>query len=447
MWYYFSWNGPSLSLDDVKVFANASSSLSCSENYFPVLKPFLEDYCHCKAAYKTDGKEGDLLGKHNLKLVQVHMIARHGDRSPASSVRMGKKSVYECGFERSDEKWLGLLDFAINPFPGSRINSRKVQFPGFHRKKCSVGQLTSIGYMQHYFLGSLMRKKYISFVQGLKPTDFFVHSTDYSRTIQSASAFLLGFFNQTAFRKDVSINVSPGSVLSSPPPGTPLRFTACTKSKFKKILLSELNSSGFFPKALQRGYHLIEKLCKMFSLDCNKHNDTFGDLAVSLVDALLCIGCHQLPLPCNSAQQCVSPSFAAELMNFSEWVWSERYPRIASLLAMQPFIYHSVVNQMDRAITFQNSYRFMWSFAHDSVISELLRILGFSLEKLIPYASRLVFELWTDGQNYFVRVLFNGIILNSNNLGLFSDMENSDFIPYSIWKQSLTSENYNLLCP
>lgn len=56
--------------------------------------------------------------------------------------------------------------------------------------------------------------------------------------------------------------------------------------------------------------------------------------------------------------------------------------------------------------------KFMLSFAHDSTIVRVLAALGIVLDEWVPYASRIVFELWRKRDSrqdiYYVRMLFNG---------------------------------------
>ena len=60
----------------------------------------------------------------------------------------------------------------------------------------NYGSLTNIGIKQQFLLGKLNRKHYDNFIsKEYNPIEIKVYSTNYNRTIMSAQAQLLGFYN------------------------------------------------------------------------------------------------------------------------------------------------------------------------------------------------------------------------------------------------------------
>lgn len=59
------------------------------------------------------------------------------------------------------------------------------------------GELTTVGQRQHYYLGLNLRNQYPSFFTGkeFKPNEFWVRSTPYNRTIESAFSHIIGLFD------------------------------------------------------------------------------------------------------------------------------------------------------------------------------------------------------------------------------------------------------------
>ena len=55
---------------------------------------------------------------------------------------------------------------------------------------------------------------------------------------------------------------------------------------------------------------------------------------------------------------------------------------------------------------------------HDKNIEAILNALGFSIFQPIPFASRIVFEIWENDEIHFLKILFNGELLATIRDGL-----------------------------
>lgn len=425
-------------------------------------------YCHPHLQADT-ANEGTLSpsAAERFQLVQVHIIARHGDRTPATSgYKIGTQPVdYECGLVDNDPKWLGLKDFPPRKsLSFTSSNAMLDLFPGTESKRCGVGSLTFEGFKMEYSLGALMQQQYTQFIgERIDVDKVFTHSTDYRRTIQSAGAFLLGFLpDDPLVRQKAVIHTSAFTMLQCPPTGIrPTYWYNC--ERYLSFLHKDRIRSGYFTEEKKRHY-LVEKLCDMFEI--HKRNEP---IITDLFDHFLTRGCHTPVaadgtgfLPCNKQGECVDCTLAVKLFEFADWTWRHKHPLNSSIVAMLPFLKHSVVDIMENAINHQEPIKkFMLSFAHDTTIAQLLVSLGSTLlpNEWMPYASRIVFELWKNNAQsdtqYYVRVLFNGEPIT--NKILFSQPrsvveKDHQLVLFSTWKEHLMTGNfrdinsYNEIC-
>ncbi len=372
----------------------------------------LERYCHYSLLTSSEGDEGNVSGTREtegLELVHLHIVARHGDRTPSSPYKISPPvQSYECGgLVNGDPKWSGLSDFKTVSLRSS-VKHSDIRLLPSSVNRCVYGRLTQTGYKQEYALGTLMRRKYARLAD-VHPGEMYVQSTDYPRTIHSAVAFLLGFLpDDPLIRKSTAVHISPQTLTDVPPVGIERTYKYCAKYR-NTIWNKDLKKTGYFTGAKEKFQALIKRFCHMFNI-----KGANEPIANKLVDHLLVRGCHLPydPLPCNGRGQCVDYSFAKQLTIAADWSWGHKFPRNSSLLAMLPFLKHSIFDVMENVVQGKTpAYKVLLTFTHDDVIIKLRSILGIFTPEWVPYASRLVFELWqTRGSEpvYYIRVLFNG---------------------------------------
>lgn len=423
----------------------------------------LHRYCHASLINAPDqivSNEGKLTNDQDgesYELAHVHIIARHGDRTPVSVLRLGSPVYYECGMVDNSFNWNGLDDFDVHFLAPGREPLIQLN-PGSQNKECGdfmgMGKLTALGFKQHAFLGKLLRKKYSHFVadfidnvQSLK-RNVYVQSTQVLRTIHSLSAFLLGFLSDSMeVRRAVTMHISQGTLLQLPPIGISKFYKQC--HGYVKLWENDRSQTGFIASVKEQR-HLITELCGMFGLASKCET-----LSVPKVFEQLSIrGCHDPsnPLPCLG-ENCVSYSQALELFLYTDWVWANAHPRMSSIIATMPLLNHSVLAPMERIIdsnqegTFlPGSYRLMVSLTHDNTISKMLTNLGVTMQEWMPYATRVVFELWRKKTTnlYEVRILLNGEVISVQCGGWGRGM-NRELIPYADLKEFLLSGKYRNL--
>ena len=428
-----------------------TSLLSNDSNYYCIkYKERLQRYCHQTlleepTVLRERSKEGRLENSDplSLELVYTHVMARHGDRTPANRVlNLDYPNVpYNCGVEKrgdclGDDIWEGLNDFPPLVSLGKIRNAKLNLHPGKIREKCQFGDLTSFGFQQHLNLGSQLGEKYSKLLRNSDiSTEIFVQSTDYRRTIRSAAAFLLGFLpDDRNIRETVAIHVSPGDLNRSPPKGFSEVYRSC--KSLGRLRESERQRSDYYtPDRSFRWIH--KKVSLMFNLQPASWTQIFDHVATR--------GCHSedrsTMLPCTQSE-CVDCALGVEMFQFADWSMSTKYPPNSSHFAMLPFVQHSILGTMDAVITPSSllpRYKILLTFSHDSTMTQLLQVIGFPIREWMPYASRLVFELWKPTSSrsapvFFVRVLFNGQVM-THHLP-FSNREK--LVEFNIFKHALS---------
>ena len=436
----------------------------------PYLKR-LKRYCHTSllaTRWRGTTQEGHFIPAHtdfeSYELVHVHIVIRHGDRTPATELPQISlpEIYYECGLSgevytsvwatQNMFPWDGLNDFSLQATTESVKNGKLKLHPGSEEESCGVGDLTSVGYLQLLNLGTRLQMMYGTLFAEMDVTsDLYVQSTDFRRTIRSAGAFLLGFVpNVKKLREMIKIYVQPGNLNQQPPEEIPLTYGTC--KTILRMREAERVKRGYYTSEKELHW-MYEDVVNLFGLNIPPKTPW-----TELFDRFTTRGCHSLGhtqpiLPCTESNTCINCDLGKKLFDYADWSMSEKYPRNSSLIAVTPFLKHSLLETMQRTISEDpQSYKMMLTFTHDSMLKQLLKALGIPQTEWMPYASRLSFELWNaiylDGRvTYFVRVLFNGEVVT--HLLPFFDSKEEELVDYRTWQSSIepiSVETYNKLC-
>lgn len=419
----------------------------------------LDKYCHRSLLQDQDEMDHHfpvaegIVSVEGLELEHVHIVARHGDRSPITSYVLGSPIFYDCGLveDAHNSTWSRLRDFPpLQALRGAEEASsiNLALYPGCNSRQCGVGKLTAVGFYQHRALGQQMHRKYATVLGNFTgqwiADRIFIQSTDTSRTIQSAAAFMLGFLpDERRLRRKVTIHVSPGTSLKAPPPGIEPVFKPC--KHFLSFLQSEQTKSGYL-KIEKTQYHpLLEKFSRMFRL----HDVQNKPIITQLFDSVATRGCHtrDSPLPCYNTQ-CLDYDFANKLFEFSDWTFSNFCANDGSMVSMLPFLRHSLLGLMEAVVRGEKeSKKFVLSLSHDTFMTCLLFALGVKVDGWIPYASRITFELWrvkssSPPDTFQVRILFNGVPVTPKLAAITGDNQDSELLPYTSWKSFIENGRY-----
>lgn len=345
------------------------------------------------------------------ELVGVIVTTRHGDRGPLFPVR--NLSAINCG-HRS-------LSSAYKQFSSTMQNISKTveygKFAGSFLKypvlpslyRCNVAHLTPQGVVQHLKLGKVLKDVYLNqlklFSYPWEADDIVIHSTKYSRTFQSALAFLHGFLP----RFDLSqLRIIEG------------RGTSFCRDNCRCDRVAVLDEKHEQEKNAMRRSHpgvieLVEKLSALVK-DGPGAPDIVHPLAMR--DALMAYTCHGHKLPCRDGQ-CVQPGDVSSIISYEEWETKQKKSRAkhkASKLKAYGLL-KEMLRSMDTMMR-DGKPKFVLFSGHDKTLELILNSLGVSFYQLPFYASRIIFEVYrnsssqiSSGQyrlSYLFRIIYNG---------------------------------------
>ena len=430
----------------------------------------LDSYCHqdlLNLSWQQQlAHEGRLDSRDiadQFELVHAHVVIRHGDRTPVHPYKIDAPIVYECGLTDTELNWNGLYDFPpiLSLPPSASLQNRFLKLnPGVSSRRCGIGMLTQIGFQQLRSIGTLLQTRYRPFMKNFHSSlysarDVFVHSTDVRRTMQSAAAFLIGFLpNYVSVRRAVRMYVSPGTDNHPPPPGIEKIYSSC--HGYLDILVTELKKTGYYNTEKMVFHPLLERLCQMFHIP-----DPNQPIVSRLFDHFMTRGCHNPsdPLPCHR-DQCIDFPYALKLFDFNDWNWLHKLPTNSSIVRLLPFLRHSVFEPMKKRVSGDTeedlfTFKFMLTLSHDDMLMMLLNVLGYRLDAWIPYASRIVFELWRNYKlEHYVRILYNGEVISHRTLPGKDggSTVNGELIEFEKWRDFITTglfrdvDTYNKVC-
>lgn len=366
-------------------------------------------YCNPPNSIEV-GQEGKVPSNYSLEVVAV--IIRHGDRSPLRPVR--NQSSIDCSADTSVpmlKDYLAVLKSIRRTAKTTKNRNRFSTFTLYPSEKhCSSAQMTVIGAQQHlqlgHSLGSLYNGK-LKLLPGNWSSDHFkVYSTIYSRTFQSAVAFLYGFLPSFNFTKIKFV------------PSADTRF--CMNEHFCKCpLLDHLQKLiDKKVKKLLNSHSAVIRLLEKLNLII-KHHPSHSNITspMSMFDSLMGYVCHGSHLPCiPGTHHCATIDHVGNLIAFLDWegkqfVEDNTYKK-ASWLKMHGFLWN-LLQHVENSLSGKNVYRFFLYSGHDVTLIPLASVLGFYDGITPPYASRIVFEVYSRiiGENkfkYAFKVLYNG---------------------------------------
>ena len=434
-------------------------------------EPYLQ-YCNSPTSLKSlngDSMEGKLPFEQqgNFKLLQVFMLARHGDRMPAYSFpnmfatpRLNCNLPYLWGNRALQ---VNEIEFKVWDLNNHKFASQPLRLK--QDQRCNIGSLTSRGHEQHFILGQHFKQAYKKwFNQPQNPTNWtdflFVHSTNVQRTMFSAASFLHGFLPKGALYRSISpIHISKGVALHGVPPGTNVVYQWCRK-------LSSISAKALSSEEIKAGHLFYSNVLDRVAAVLGVSKDKLPPKVTQLYDQVMVRVCHNLTLPCNP-NRCMDSTLLADLADYADWTNIRTSPAAAKVLMMQPFVYNVLVQQMNSAIEKERQGRsdylkFLFHFCHDTTLIPFLSSMSAQLKKWPPYASRVVLELWkkemlspeTSAEaSYYVRLLYNGRSIMSE-LGFSSANfeQNHELLEFSAWSKYITTgefrakESYDRVC-
>ena len=375
---------------------------------------------YCNAPRQVDGGE-ETEAIDGLRLVQVQLLIRHGDRAPINTKALPNTGPVHlpCRFNHHR------LDFKDKLATYKDMVSKEVfQIIGSEHKKlledrlsCYGGQLTPRGMLQHLFLGTHLKDSYPKFFTQIQNQDIHVLSTDTPRTKQSAAALLTGMLYNSfssvtkgrAQKHKIALNVHADHLkahLVLDKDEKPLSCPPLAK-KFDEVVKGGefvAFNKNIGPMVKSLAYYLSSDVSQLSPFD-------------QIVDTFYTRSCHKLGVP-------VGPKYSvpSSLME-QAFGYANRFSTLkhsGELAEMQTLsLLSHIAKHIVSAVKDEDSHKKLVVYSgHDTMIHPFLRILDDKFDTWPPYASRIVFEVFvengatpTDKNMYaktFFRVLFNG---------------------------------------
>lgn len=275
-----------------------------------------------------------------------------------------------------------------------------------------LGHLSPVGMQQEFQLGEKFRDRYVK-QSHLLPEHYlsetmYVRSSDIDRTLMSAECVLLGLYP-----------TGTGPTVDGKPalPSLYQPIPIHTKPRNEDSLLVMDFNAKLAPTLDQYVHNTAEWKSKTEGLQpkfrrwnelTGEKIDTLRELA-GLGDAVYIYKLHNVPLPKGLTNADVK-----EIEDETEWAFSACFKphQVGDLTS----------HELLKVITdyFQNAteegkskLKFVLFSAHDTTISGLMSILRDPVSARPPYSSDLNFALFKDGNQYKVRLNFNGKPVNA----------------------------------
>ncbi|CAH8500551.1 unnamed protein product [Schistosoma turkestanicum] len=311
----------------------------------------------------------------NDKLKHLHILFRHGDRSP-----------------------IVIIPAILQNIP-----------PAWSQ---GLGMLTDKGVEQHFFLGKWLRSKYDGFVPSkYNGSNYHVRSTDVDRTLMSAMANAAGFYNQSPSPLSAyGINWFPIPVHTKPQvTDALLGISPCPyRDSLQKAQMNSQSSIEF-----EKNHSaLFTKLTSVAGIGpVNRHN------VWSITDLITCMIAHNITLP----DWCTA-DLLTELFEVSRFYWvkqlssSEDIIRLEIGVFLHTFVVHirSIIHgeplNLNSEHTLSTKHIMIYS-AHDTDVTYILAGFGVYDNQLISYASTVILELHgpdksSKESDYLIKLLY-----------------------------------------
>jgi len=286
-------------------------------------------------------------------LRQVHLVFRHGDRTP------------------------------IDPYPTDPYKDPSNWPVGF-------GQLTSRGKMQHFQLGQWIRARYQKFLSpDYSEDEVYVRSTDVDRTLMSASANLAGLFPPRGYQKfNPNLDWQPIPIHTLPQSEDSLLSSHAVCPRFSELLREVANSA--FMKHL---YNDNRDLFKYLSEHTGSNITDISHLDY-IYDTLLIENIYNKTLPEWTKKVFPGGKFK-ELRDLSFTVnsFNHELKRLKGGPFIQELVDHFDVISQSNGSDGLSKKLYIYS-GHDTTVAPILDTLGVFNGLAPPYCSMIIIELF-----------------------------------------------------
>ncbi|XP_046643303.1 prostatic acid phosphatase-like [Daphnia pulicaria] len=351
--------------------------------------------------------ETEYLGKATNTLRLVHMLYRHGDRTPVRPYPL--------------DPYLNLTHWPV-----------------------SWGQLTKEGKERHFKLGQLNRERYGDFLsETYNPDEIYVRSTDVDRTLMSAECHLAGLFqpndNQT-WHPDLAWQPIPVHTIAKEQDLLLVLESECPRYD---ELLAQLNSSPDVRKRMDSNKEMLDYLAVNSGLNMTEIDDI-----EYLYDTLFIEDRFNKTLPEWTTKYFPSPMKEFSDFSFEMKAYNLEMQRLRGGPLVKELVEHLGAYAQSK-LTPPNRKLFMYS-AHDVTVATFLSALNIFNGIQPPYASMVLVELHELKPNDFsVKILYKNVSDDGRNPEVLSLPGCTRFCPLDKFfqlVQNATSDDIKVEC-
>ncbi|BFZ23432.1 hypothetical protein BsWGS_26471 [Bradybaena similaris] len=374
---------------------------------------------YCNPPFGQDmGSEG--LVPDDYRLLGVHVVIRHGDRSPISRLPNTAASAPSCLIDTSQHahlpkvtNFISEMTTSAHKIPSTSRFHRWALYPS--NPKCTDGQLTGRGALQHILYGMHYSERYFQkhklFDESNWHKEVIAHTTEVPRTFQSGIAFLYGLLPKFELEKlnlksSSNINFCEESVFQS----------ACTcvgLETFRNKANKDCRMEPEYTEIMQRYESVVSYVQAV--LNVQQKDLAF---AAALMDSLSSYACHNTPAPCNSQGKCITAKIVESVWESVDYQSicfhrNKNYKKFAKA-SIYGLLYR-IAKSMNSAVSNNVVQSFHLYSGHDTTLSPLITTLELEDAVWPGYATRLTFELYQQRNTgeHFIRVLQNGKVVTS----------------------------------
>lgn len=385
----------------------------------------LDTYSFCNMPH-VNPKSYPRVNDSSYKLEYVEVIQRHHKRTPYASNTFPVESYpWYC-----DDQGLFYGGQPLNPAGNLSADtywsvytspSNPLAPEGFNGT-CQFPQITRQGLDDSHQHGVDLKSVYYDLLSFL-PADYNADAVSYRVTnnvitSQVASMLITGMYPSRA-NEDVPLLIQPDSIDSLEPgyscPASSSLFSSYGSGSSSPAWLEHINAASAL-------YNRLDNLSGISPTDSEWHKSFdhyFDNLSARL--------CHNKTLPCNvnDTSNCVSTTDAEQVFRLGQYEYSFIYrdsPQSlpASTSGYGIWIAELAQNLRDAANhdTNKSTPLYRHNVAHDGSVSRLMSILQLDNMVWPGMGAEVVFELYSKGECYFLRVLWSGQVMRSSHPAL-----------------------------
>ncbi|XP_014670305.1 PREDICTED: 2-phosphoxylose phosphatase 1-like [Priapulus caudatus] len=336
------------------------------------------------------------------RLVNVHIVIRHGDRGALPLADPEPRIVCDVHVKSPllEEFRAHVRSLAKRRHPADSFS----QFPYIPvGRYCQPGKLTTIGVLQHLKNGAFLRERYggaLALHDWDDAERVTLKSTVIARTYQSLVAFLYPLLPGFDASRLSIVPVKNNAFCAE---GAVRRCDCRAMLTMRQRYIDE-NSQRLARNGTMQGALRTMARAMNVSLDRARPH--------ALLDQSMRYLCHGAAMPCNARGRCIESAHVDALLHHHRWngrrlARSDSYQRY-SAFKVYPLLLEMTHRLSDVAAGRSRNALTLYS-GHDVTLGPLLTALDAYDGAIPPYASRLVVELYAAaGGRHYVRLLYNG---------------------------------------